>query len=38
MIELLTPREVDEARVSGQFVAKTLAALRERVGPGTNLL
>lgn len=38
MIELLTPREVDEARLSGQFVAKTLSDLRERIEPGTNLL
>lgn len=38
MIELLTPREVDEARVSGQFVAKTLSNLRDRIKPGTNLL
>ena len=38
MIELLTPREVDAARVSGQFVAKTLSELRERNAPGTNLL
>ncbi|MEZ2388343.1 type I methionyl aminopeptidase [bacterium RCC_150] len=38
MIELLTPRELDQARVSGQFVAKTLADLRERIEPGTNLL
>ncbi|MCU1518554.1 MAG: methionine aminopeptidase type [Pseudarthrobacter sp.] len=38
MIELLTPREIDEARASGQFVAKTLADLRARTRPGTNLL
>jgi methionyl aminopeptidase len=38
LIELLTPREIDEARVSGQFVAKTLQELKERIEPGTNLL
>jgi methionyl aminopeptidase len=38
LIELLTPREVVEARPSGQFVAKTLADLKGRIGPGTNLL
>lgn len=38
MIELLTPREIDQARHSGQFVAKTLSDLRQRIEPGTNLL
>jgi methionyl aminopeptidase len=38
LIELLRPREVDQARLSGQFVAKTLSDLRERIEPGTNLL
>ncbi|WP_350003361.1 type I methionyl aminopeptidase [Pseudarthrobacter sp. WHRI 8279] len=38
MIELLTPQEIDHARPSGQFVANTLQNLRERTGPGTNLL
>ncbi|GKV70775.1 MULTISPECIES: type I methionyl aminopeptidase [Pseudarthrobacter] len=38
MIELLTPREIDQARPSGRFVANTLRDLRERTGPGTNLL
>ncbi|UZX04623.1 type I methionyl aminopeptidase [Arthrobacter sp. CDRTa11] len=38
MIELLTPREIDQARRSGQFVAGTLSDLRDRTRPGTNLL
>ena len=38
MIELLTPQEIDQARPSGQFVANTLQNLRQRTGPGTNLL
>ncbi|WP_457963652.1 type I methionyl aminopeptidase [Arthrobacter sp. D1-29] len=38
MIEVLTPREVDQARLSGQFVARTLSDLRDRTEPGTNLL
>ena len=38
MIELLTPQEIDRARPSGQFVANTLQNLRQRTGPGTNLL
>ncbi|MEE2570220.1 type I methionyl aminopeptidase [Pseudarthrobacter sp. J64] len=38
MIEVLTPREVDAARPSGQFVARTLAELRKKAKPGVNLL
>lgn len=38
LIELLTPREIDQARLSGQFVAKTLSDLRDRIEPGKNLL
>ena len=38
MIEILTPTQLEQARPSGRFVGATLQALRERVGPGTNLL
>jgi methionyl aminopeptidase len=38
VIELLTPREVEQARPAGRFVARTLRELRERTAPGTNLL
>jgi methionyl aminopeptidase len=38
VIELLSPGEVDQARVSGQFVAQTLSDLRTRIEPGINLL
>jgi methionyl aminopeptidase len=38
MIEVLSPRQVDAARPAGAFVASTLAELRQRVEPGTNLL
>ncbi len=38
MIEILTPAQLEQARPSGRFVGATLHALRERVGPGTNLL
>ena len=37
-VELRTPSELDEMRPAGQFVAATLATLREEVGVGTNLL
>lgn len=38
MIQVLHPRQVEEARPAGRFVAQTLAALEERVRVGTNLL
>lgn len=38
MIEVLTPREVEAARPSGQFVARTLAELKKKAKPGVNLL
>jgi methionyl aminopeptidase len=38
MIEILTTAQLEQARPSGRFVGATLQALRERVGPGTNLL
>ncbi|KGN34115.1 methionine aminopeptidase [Knoellia sinensis KCTC 19936] len=38
MIEILTPAEVDRARVTGALVGSILSTLRERVTVGTNLL
>ncbi len=38
MIELASPREVEQMRPVGRFVAQTLHDLRSRVTPGTNLL
>ena len=38
MIEVLSRRQVDAARPAGAFVGSTLAELRRRTGPGTNLL
>jgi methionyl aminopeptidase len=38
MIELRTPREIEEMRPAGQFVAETLTAVREAAKPGVNLL
>ncbi|USQ75084.1 type I methionyl aminopeptidase [Ornithinimicrobium cryptoxanthini] len=38
MIEHFTPREIEAMRPAGRFVADALAALREEVGVGTNLL
>ncbi|MBR7742818.1 type I methionyl aminopeptidase [Phycicoccus sp. BSK3Z-2] len=38
MIEILAPSEVDRARRTGALVGRILATLRERCGPGTNLL
>ena len=38
MIEVLTPRQVDAARPAGAFVGSTLAELKRRAEPGTNLL
>ena len=38
MIEILTAEQLEQARPSGRFVAGTLQTLRDRVGPGTNLL
>ena len=38
MIEVLTSRQVEAARPAGRFVATTLAELRRRTEPGTNLL
>ncbi len=38
MIELLSPRQVDAARPAGRFVGQTLAELKRRTEPGTNLL
>jgi methionyl aminopeptidase len=38
LIEILTPAELARARKSGQFVARVLTTLQERVGVGTNLL
>ena len=38
MIELLNQRQTDAARRAGAFVGSTLAELRRRTEPGTNLL
>ncbi len=38
MVELKTPAEIEKMRVTGQFVAETLAELRERARVGVNLL
>ena len=38
MIELRTPREIEEMRPAGRFVADVLLAVREAAGVGVNLL
>lgn len=38
MIELFNPREIDEMRPAGRFVAEVLTALRARADVGVNLL
>lgn len=38
MIQVLTAAQLAQSRSSGRFVAGTLAELRDRVRPGTNLL
>ncbi len=38
MIEYFTPAELERFRPAGEFVARTLATLRERTTVGTNLL
>ncbi|RPF23257.1 type I methionyl aminopeptidase [Myceligenerans xiligouense] len=38
MIELRTPREIDEMRPAGRFVAEVLTAVRAAAKPGVNLL
>lgn len=38
MIELRTPREIEEMRPAGRFVADVLLAVREKAGVGVNLL
>ena len=38
MIELRTPREIEEMRPAGRFVADVLLAVRETAGVGVNLL
>jgi methionyl aminopeptidase len=38
MIEVLSPRQVEAARPAGQFVGSSLAELKRRTEPGTNLL
>ncbi|MPY10491.1 type I methionyl aminopeptidase [Arthrobacter bussei] len=38
MIEILTPAELDRARVTGRLVADILQSLRQRAVVGTNLL
>ena len=38
MIELLSPRQIDQMRPAGRFVADVLQELRRRVEPGVNLL
>lgn len=38
MIELRTPREIDEMRPAGSFVASVLRTLAEASAPGVNLL
>lgn len=38
MIELKTPKEIDKMAVTGEFVARTLAALAQDAEPGVNLM
>jgi methionyl aminopeptidase len=38
VIELLSPRQIDQMRPAGRFVADVLQHLRQRVEPGVNLL
>jgi methionyl aminopeptidase len=38
LIELLSPRQLDQMRPAGRFVADVLQQLRRRVEPGVNLL
>ncbi|MFI1460117.1 type I methionyl aminopeptidase [Nocardia carnea] len=38
MVELKTPEEIGQMRVTGAFVAQTLAELREKAAVGVNLL
>jgi methionyl aminopeptidase len=38
VIELLSPRQIDQMRPAGQFVAEVLRRMRDRVEPGVNLL
>jgi len=38
MIELRSPKEIEEFRPAGRFVADVLSACREAAKPGTNLL
>lgn len=38
MIEILSPREIEQMRPAGQFVAKVLSTLRQEVRVGDNLL
>ena len=38
MIDVLSPRQVEEARAAGRFVAEVLRTLERRVQTGTNLL
>jgi len=38
LIELLSPRQIDQMRPAGRFVADVLQDLRRRVEPGVNLL
>jgi methionyl aminopeptidase len=38
LIELLSPRQIDQMRPAGRFVADVLQQLRDRVEPGVNLL
>jgi methionyl aminopeptidase len=38
LIELLSPRQIDQMRPAGRFVADVLQQLRGRVEPGINLL
>lgn len=38
MIELRTPREIEQMRPAGAFVAQTLTAIRDSTKVGTNLL
>lgn len=38
MIELLSPGQIEQMRPAGRFVADVLQQLRDRTGPGVNLL
>jgi methionyl aminopeptidase len=38
MIELHTPKEIDQMRAAGNFVSATLSALKKRAAVGANLL